>query len=152
MILVCICDSWTAIIEKSLINMTLAIGSISLVFTFFMSIFQIHKVLRNSQIYKVIFTIALLLPLITLLEFLVSKTNLDIFHFLSLGPICFLILYKKFDMRILSKYNRNIYFYTEYSKSKESNESTWEEFLYQIILFFIPLFLGYLGYWIINIF
>ncbi|MFC4816726.1 MULTISPECIES: hypothetical protein [unclassified Flavobacterium] len=130
--------------------MSLIIGIISFIFTFSMSVFQLHKVLRNDRNYKVVFTIATLLPLLSLIDYLIGDT-IAIFNFLSLGPICFLVLYKVFDKIILLKHNRHIYFYTKHSQAKESIESTWEEFFYQTFLFFIPFFLIGIGQWILRI-
>lgn len=130
--------------------MAFIVGIISFIFTFIMSTSQLHKVLRNYRNYRVIFIIAMLLPLVSLIDYFISK-SFDVFIFLSLAPICFLVLYKVFDKIILLRYNRNIYFYTRYSQEKESIESTWEEFFYQAILFFIPIFLIGVGKWFLQI-
>lgn len=105
---------------------------------------QIHRVLRNSKTYKTLFIFAVLLPFSLLLDDIDSKEQM-INCLVSLGPICYLIAYKIFDKRILAKYNRHLCFYTKYSTEKESIQSTWQEFLYQMFLFFIPILLILIG-------
>lgn len=105
---------------------------------------QIHTILGNNKTYKTLFIFAVLLPFTLLLDDLDSKKEI-INSLVSFGPISYLIAYKIFDKRILAKYNRHFYFYTKYSSEKESIESTWQEFLYQMFLFFIPFLLIGIG-------
>ena len=70
-------------------------------------------------------------------NFPLSETE-KINSLVSLSPITFLIIYKKFDKISLENYNRHIFFPTKYPPSRELVEATWSERLVQMFLFFIP--------------
>ena len=102
-----------------------------------------YKYLRNSNVYFALLFLSFL-PIIYLAIRFTDFTFIPQFTAI-LNPLSNLLLYKLFDNIILKKYKRHIYFYRKYSTDIESIESTWLEFLFQMILFSSPLLLAWLG-------
>jgi hypothetical protein len=104
---------------------------------------KLHKVLRDNWTYYtlLIFSFLLILGVAAALSpklDMIEKRN----SFASLCPITFLILYRQFDNYIIRKLKRHIYFRTQYSTlfvDEESKEATSIEYLFQMLLFIIPL-------------
>ncbi len=89
--------------------MFIVVITTSLLFTFFMSTFQWHKVLRNETNYKIFVSLSILLPLAMLVEDLSTESG-TINFLVSFGPFIFLILYNFFDRIIFKKFNRRFFF------------------------------------------
>jgi hypothetical protein len=104
-----------------------------------------HKIFRNKKSYAFAYGLSII-PIVVsafmLLNFSLSVTE-KVNSLIALSPITFLILYKIFDKLSIEEYGRHIYFSTKYSKDKESLESTWSEWFFQMLLLLNPfLWLG----------
>lgn len=111
---------------------------------------RMHKVLRDNWIYYtlLILSFLLILGVVATLSPKLDVTD-KINSFASLCPITFLILYKQFDNYIIRKFKRHIYFRTQYSTlfvNEESKEATTIEYIFQMLLFIIPLLWLVVGY------
>ncbi len=121
---------------------------------FFVPLFTVilpmtHKIFRNSLIYFFSLIFALVIAIIFLFKLNITLQTDKVFYFVcSLSPITFLLLYKLFDYIIKLKFNRHIYFFVNFISYKdgESENRTWLDHLFQMILFIIPGFWFYIGY------
>ena len=111
-----------------------------------------HKFLQNTMFYNYCTVVAILILIRSLISYESTLSqNEKIQIIMSLSPITFLIMYKKFDRIIYKKLNHNIYFNTKFSHDKESLEQTALESTFQIILVFIPLIWATIGLLIFKV-
>lgn len=107
----------------------------------------LHKQLQEKYIYNFALGLAILpIVLSVILWFYHTLTPIEQSNSLmSLSPLTFLLLYKKMNQRSMKKFNRPIYFITKYGQDRETEQSTWSEWLPQSLFAFIPFAWGLLG-------
>ena len=106
-----------------------------------------HRLLRNNFIFISAFIFAVLITFVGWFfncDF--AKPGFKLSYFmLTLNPLIFLMLYKLFNLFILHKLNRNIYFRDRIVTDVETTNATWLEFGLQNILAFLPIILLLIG-------
>lgn len=112
----------------------------------------LHRLLRRKYLYYfalILSVFPIIVSIIPLLDHPLTETEKGN-SLISLSPITFLLLYKKFDERSIKKYNRHIYFITKYGQDKETEQSKLSEWLLQFSLAFLPFLWGMVGSFIFK--
>ncbi len=122
-------------------DIIIILGCLFLTPTFTIILPMIHKMFRDSFTYFISIICSLGLFVLFAFKTVAAPESDKVMYFVCcVTPITFLLLYKIFDFIVKWKFNRHIYFFANFIgyKDGESENATWLDQSFQMILFIIP--------------